>query len=46
MILPVVVYGCETWYVTLAENVCDQVAKENTWISDGEKKRKRLEKIT
>jgi len=32
MILPVVVYGCETWYVALTGNVWDQVAKENTWI--------------
>jgi hypothetical protein len=35
VVLPVVLYGCETWCLTLREehklNVSEQVAEENIW---------------
>jgi hypothetical protein len=36
--LPVVLYGCETWSLTLreeqAEGICEQGANENIWTEE------------
>jgi hypothetical protein len=33
--LPVVLYWCETWSLTLKEGVCEQVAEEDIWTDVG-----------
>jgi hypothetical protein len=35
LILPVVLYGCETWYVTVREEHKLRVFEENIWIKEG-----------
>jgi hypothetical protein len=41
VILPVVLYGCETWSLTVREEhrlmvrISEQVAEENIWTEDG-----------
>jgi hypothetical protein len=35
IILPVVLYGCETWSLTLREEHRLRVAEENIWTEEG-----------
>ena len=41
IILPFVLCGCETWSLTLAENVRESTAEWNVWYQEGRDDRRR-----